>query len=267
MAQRPGRPRREPATTRALDTRLTASVKLAGQRARTVLAKFSDVDVPELQAAIEAVFESWKQEYGAGNPTPVSKARGKLAIDRNPIAFADAKPYQCAGPTVANNIDLALRLFAEDYLPFWRLPGFPNVMLLILADEIDAHPDVDPSSVIRALSLSVRLIAGWHENEEDWLTSQLHASARFRLGLSKGAAQGGAAVKKAAQLKRSQCIALDNDLLRNPATRDWSLKARTNSVHKKMVQQTPPGKKTPAWSTVRDYLKNNKRKFFKSMKV
>jgi hypothetical protein len=90
---------------------------------------------------------------------------------------------------------------------------------------------------------------------------------KYQRGLSKGAARGGAAVKRAAQFKLSQCIDIDNELLRNPATRSWSLDDRADFVHKKMVERTPSGKKAPARGTVKGYLKNNKRAFLKSLKV
>src|SRR5437867_445896 len=106
MAQKSARTGiQETAPTDAPDVRHAESIRKAGASARKALGKdYPDADILNLQSAIAAVFESWKQQHGDRNPTEMRNARGSLAAVRKPILFADAAPYQCAGPTVANNI-------------------------------------------------------------------------------------------------------------------------------------------------------------------
>ena len=264
--------------TQTLVTPQAETVFRADYHIRRLLARFPSIDVQRLQAAIAAVFESWKQEHGDRNPMRMTNARGGLAAARKPIPFVDAEPFECAGPTVANNIDLALKLLDEgSYRPFGELvhaEQWQIVMLVLLHNEIEAHPDVDlPSSVTKALSLCVIGFVGWEQTADILLQEslelgrQLRASARFQRGLPKGAEAGGASVKKNSESKRQQCIDIDNEVLRNPANSGWSLRKRADFAHGIMAERTPKGKRPPARATIEGYLKNNKRAVFKSMKV
>lgn len=67
--------------------------------------------IDSLYAWLCTVFELWKLEHGEE-----PKGQGLLGWNRPP--FDEAKPYQCAGHGVRNNIDLAYELHHQKYQKF-----------------------------------------------------------------------------------------------------------------------------------------------------
>jgi hypothetical protein len=239
--------------THTFKTPHAEAVYWAACRARTLLDE-ANVDVGGLQAKIEMVFASSKRDLG----NRCSKTLAKRPVNRKSNRNARAEP---------NGLDLAFQLAHEQYGPFCELlkaEGWANVFLAVLAREVVAHPDVNPSSVIRAQShlLDWSMSAAHnndykrlHEGQRAFEKELVRGIRKARGGLKKGAPAGGAVVRERAQSTRQQCISIDRG---NPDTK-LSLKARTNYVHNKLTDSAGIGDKVPAWHTVKDYLKNSKR--------
>lgn len=74
-----------------------------------------DDQIDKLVKWLETIFELWKLECGDRDP----KGAGLLGAGR--VEFSEAAPFHCAGHGVLNNIDLTLKLWAENYPPMVTL--------------------------------------------------------------------------------------------------------------------------------------------------
>lgn len=238
--------------------------------ARALLAE-SNVDIEGLQAKIATVFDSWRRDHGVRTASGRAKTIAKRPASRKSIAAANAD---------ANSLDRAFQLAREQYEPFSKLleaEGWTNIFLAVLVLEVTAHPDVNPSSVIRVLSLLLRLSAAatthlndykqLYEDERVFGKETVRDLRRARGGLKKGSSAGGAVVEQRAQVDRANCINVDKELLRDPIKRKWSLDDRAEFVQQQVTKQRGWAHKPRAMTTIKGYLKSAKRAAAKSTKA
>jgi hypothetical protein len=92
--------------------------------------------VKKLTEWLELVFQQWKIEHGNRSPTG---SGGLLGGD--PILFEDAEPWQCAGLITQNRIELALKLWEENYQPYLSLLDkvpLNKVLAVLILNEPDS---------------------------------------------------------------------------------------------------------------------------------
>jgi hypothetical protein len=114
-----------------------------------------------LRQLLWQVFQMWKLDHGDRRPViglsqakKTQNALVNLTLAVSAVDFEKAEPYQCAGPSVLNNIDLAFRLWKEKYGPFMsaaRTASIPQVFAVITLHELDGSIEAD--SLLRVQDL------------------------------------------------------------------------------------------------------------------
>lgn len=106
---------------------LTVPIAVAGE----VLAGVPESAQDALWKALNLVFERWKKKYGEAPQYETDLLGNKIALKTSP-------PHICAGPGVENRIDLAFKLWAEEFPAFLKViqrAGIERVFALLIIRE------------------------------------------------------------------------------------------------------------------------------------